>query len=211
MWCYNFIIKGLMKFLLVLALAVALVASTRISMEEKAFRDWMMKHGKMYNTWEEFDTRMGHFMNNFMKVRSAHPNFDVRQAHEYYDMHEDEFNVRNGFKADLIERKNVRYLPESNDQKVDWRGSGAVTPVKNQGSCGSCWAFSSTGSLEAAYFQKHGSLKSFSEQELVDCSKNGGNAGCNGGLMDNAFTYWESNSEELESDYTYTGADGTCA
>ena len=94
---------------------------------------------------------------------------------------------------------------------VDWRTEGAVTPVKNQGQCGSCWAFSATGSMEGAYFLKNKTLNSFSEQQLVDCSTTQGNQGCNGGLMDYAFTYAESTKMETESDYPYTGRDGSCS
>jgi len=101
---------------------------------------------------------------------------------------------------------------------VNWVQAGAVTPVKNQGQCGSCWSFSTTGALEGAYFVKNGKLVSFSEQQLVDCDnfRNGGHdQGCNGGLMDNAFD-WISNNRGLclESDYPYLSGDtqdsGSC-
>jgi len=92
---------------------------------------------------------------------------------------------------------------------VDWRNSGAVTGVKNQGSCGSCWAFSTTGALEGFHKIKSGSLLSLSEQQLVDCST--ANLGCNGGWPYKAITYAATHPLELESDYPYKGKDGTCA
>jgi C1A family cysteine protease len=102
---------------------------------------------------------------------------------------------------------------------VDWTTKGAVTPVKNQGSCGSCWSFSATGAMEGSYCIKTGTDCSkwtgFSEQELVDCDTGGGDMGCKGGLMDNAFTWVESNNGLCsESAYPYTSGTteqrGTC-
>merc|ERR1711871_474724 len=92
-------------------------------------------------------------------------------------------------------------------ESVNWVEKGAVTPVKDQGQCGSCWSFSTTGALEGAYYIKHNDLKSFSEQQLVSCDtlRNGGkDHGCNGGLMDNAFKWIEGNDGLcLEADYPY--------
>lgn len=93
---------------------------------------------------------------------------------------------------------------------VDWMEKGAVTPIKNQGQCGSCWAFSATGSMEGAHFLSSGKMSSFSEQQLVDCSTSYGNHGCQGGLMDMAFFYVKDHGITLESTYPYKGTNGKC-
>jgi len=138
---------------------------------------------------------------------------------EYSDMSHREFvSKMNGLKirgnlrssrvngSTWIAPSNVKY-PE----RVDWRDEGLVTPVKNQKDCGSCWAFSSTGSLEGQHKKKTGQLVSLSEQNLIDCSKPEGNEGCNGGVMDDAFRYVVKNHGiDTEESYPYTAKDGTC-
>jgi cathepsin L len=108
------------------------------------------------------------------------------------------------------ERDVVYFDVTSTPSSIDWRSKGAVTHVKDQGSCGSCWSFSATGAVEGAWFIKHGSLPSLSEQELVDCSKSYGNHGCNGGNAQKAFNYIKANDITTESDYPYKGRDQSC-
>lgn len=91
----------------------------------------------------------------------------------------------------------------------DWTEHGAVTPVKNQGSCGSCWAFSTTGTLEGAWAIKSKKLELLSEQQLVDCDTLH-DMGCGGGAMDYAFAYLEKNGIETEASYPYQGKNGKC-
>eukprot|EP00591_Stephanopyxis_turris_P016574 CAMPEP_0195541590 /NCGR_PEP_ID=MMETSP0794_2-20130614/51165_1 /TAXON_ID=515487 /ORGANISM="Stephanopyxis turris, Strain CCMP 815" /LENGTH=371 /DNA_ID=CAMNT_0040675693 /DNA_START=61 /DNA_END=1176 /DNA_ORIENTATION=+ len=95
------------------------------------------------------------------------------------------------------------------DDSKDWVALGAVTPIKNQGQCGSCWAFSTVVGVEGDYFIENGKLVSFSEQDLVSCSSSAGNQGCNGGLMDDAFQWIEKNGICTEEDYPYTSGSGT--
>merc|ERR1712232_100248 len=136
---------------------------------------------------------------------------------EFGDMTNDEFRkYYTGLKPITVPQQTVQsdLLLEENvgiPTSWDWRSKGVVTPVKNQGQCGSCWSFSATGSMEGAHAQKTGNLVGLSEQNLVDCSTAEGNEGCNGGLMDYAFEYViKNNGIDSEASYPYTAEDGTC-
>jgi len=136
---------------------------------------------------------------------------------EYADLENSEFvAMMNGYKQNVSRSVCTKYNPSGNPQDlpdtVDWRQKGYVTEIKNQGQCGSCWSFSTTGSLEGQNFKKTGKLVSLSEKNLMDCSKKEGNKGCEGGLMDNAFAYViKNNGIDTEESYPYKPKDSrTC-
>lgn len=190
-----------------------LFTATVLTSVDYKFMEYIVKWGKSYATSEEYKLRASLYKLKDSAIEAF--NLDSDNTHLvghnlFSDRTNDEMKVMNGYKHE--EATKISELPEVDIPKtIDWRTKGAVTPVKNQGQCGSCWAFSATGSLEAAYFLKHGTLKSFSEQQLVDCAGGKwGNYGCGGGLMDSAFKYIESYPLEEESDYSYTAVDGTC-
>ncbi len=141
-------------------------------------------------------------------------------VNKFADMTEGEFKAlyASGLRASQHKFRNVDLSllsterAAANPTSVDWSAKGAVTPIKNQQQCGSCWAFSTTGSVEGVSFISTGTLPSLSEQQLVDCSGAEGNQGCNGGLMDDGFQYIIDNKGiTTEAAYPYTAADGTCA
>jgi C1A family cysteine protease len=147
-------------------------------------------------------------------------------VNQFADMTSAEFaKMMNGYRADLRDtnlktgaglsagskctHRNITAVPES----VDWRGKGAVTEVKNQGQCGSCWAFSTTGAVEGAWQVSGKPLISLAEEELVQCDK-GKDEGCNGGIMENAYEWIMKNggitTEELYPYSSGTGVTGVC-
>jgi len=220
-----------MKFLLLLfgLFAVAQCVSF-VDLIKEEWGAFKAQHSKRYDSDTEEKFRMKIFMENRHKIAKHNQKYGMglvpfnQAINKYGDMLHSEFVATfNGFNktspknlkamhkksvkgATFISPANVK-VPDS----VDWRTKGAVTEVKNQGQCGSCWSFSATGSLEGQHFRKTGVLVSLSEQNLVDCSSNYGNNGCNGGLMDNAFQYVKDNGGiDTENSYTYEGQDDKC-
>jgi len=183
------------------------------------FSHWMITFGKTYASESEQAVHFQIFQDNYMFILNwnADPTATSQvELNQYADLNTEMFSAQIGcLTMTMNEREIIPFniTPEEIEAlpaTVNWATAGAVTPIKNQGQCGSCWAFSTTGSLEGLHFIADKSLLSFSEQQLVDCSGSYGNQGCNGGLMDNAFKYVIANGIELESVYPYTAVDGTC-
>jgi cathepsin L len=201
----------------ILALASLLAISFALSEYEyqAAFSMFMHQYQKSYDHLE-FAKRYNIFKSNLDFINAhnkANKTFTVGM-NKFGDLSIKEFSkIYLGTRITKqvpahVRKTSTRGLPAS----VDWRQKGAVTHVKNQGQCGSCWSFSTTGSVEGCHFLSTQKLVSLSEQNLVDCSTAQGNQGCDGGLMDDAFQYIISNGGiDTESSYPYTAEDGTCS
>ncbi|KAI0242156.1 Cathepsin L1 [Lamellibrachia satsuma] len=181
-------------------------------------------HSKHYHCWWEEQKRKTFFQERVAEISAHNLEYDLGRhtftmgINEYSDMSENEFSrTMNGlrynssatrFAQPLAAKEcNVSSLPTN----VDWREKGFVTPVKNQGQCGSCYAFSTTGSLEGQMFKKTGKLVSLSEKNIMDCSWKEGNEGCNGGTMDASFEYIKVNKGiDTEISYPYHAFSGKC-
>merc|ERR1711959_195179 len=200
-----------------IALTVAAAAAAPLSESEydALWTQFKLDYSKTYDAAEEA-ARLLTFKTNVDFITSHNARADEHGwtvgMNQFGDMSRTEFkNTMLTFKAEQKKPNPVKIFSEENlASSVDWTTKGAVTPVKNQGQCGSCWAFSTTGATEGAMQIATGKLQSFSEQELVDCAGSFGNQGCNGGLMDNGFKYIEANGDALEASYAYTGKTGTC-
>ncbi len=187
--------------------------------EWKQFTHFQERFSKKYENIEELEIRFAIFRENLRNI-IIH-NLDYSQnftmgVNQFTDLTPQEFKSTwvSGLKAEVGSYgcKSFTSSATGAPASVDWRNKGAVTSVKDQGQCGSCWTFSATGAIEGAWAIAKGDLVDLSEQELVDCATgiSYGSHGCNGGQMEGAFKFVIENGQCSLSSYPYTAKDGTC-
>jgi len=210
--------------LLVLSLLFGLAVGQIISVglgDEHQFRNWMKIYNKQYASEDEYAKKFAVFKANLRRYAKLNEKDDtvVHGPTKFSDMTHEEFKEKyllknfTGFKGQAIRpatpNKNVVPLPTS----YSWVSKGMTTPVYNQGQCGSCWAFSTTESIEsmtAIQSPSQGGLLSLSMQQIVDCDTS--DDGCNGGDPPTAYQYViGAGGLEAYSSYPYTAQDGYCA
>ena len=199
----------------IILLLLAGVVICRVVMEAEVtmeFSKFMKEHNKVYTTLDELQSRYNIFMDNYMAIvehNRVNKDFELG-VNQFADMTLAEIKERFLKKREGLTPCTLKHTKVPPQTEIDWRKKNAVSQVKNQGNCGSCWAFSTTGALEGLHAIKKGSLVEYSEQELVDCSRSYGNEGCNGGDMSAAFEYVKDKGISTEAEYPYEGRDRTC-
>ena len=180
--------------------------------EEKSFLSWMRETNQLF-TGDEYQTRFGVWMANKRLVQehnAGKKSFKIA-VNKLSALTPAEYKAMLGFKPVAKSSRAVASKAAPVDASLDWRDKGVVNSIKDQASCGSCWAFSTIQAAESNYAIKTGTLPRWSEQNLVDCDTT--SSGCNGGLMTSALDYvMDSQNGNFmdEDDYSYTGTDGTC-
>ncbi|RZC37668.1 cathepsin L1 [Asbolus verrucosus] len=216
-----------MKILIILFIAIyaseALLSKSVVTEEWNSFKK---SHGRQFNNFREEQYRKMVFQKKLQEIEDHNERY--RRGLETYEIGVNQFTdyteeemmpYTHGLELPLempeplINITSTYFLdvkaPTALPSSFDWRSRGVVTPVKNQGSCGSCWAFSTTGALESHYKIRYRSTVTLSEQQLVDCVRNA--QGCRGGWMNNAFTYIARNGGiNYDRDYPYQAKDGPC-
>jgi len=202
------------KFILALLIALIACDSELDSLIFQQFQKFIKKYNKKYESVNEYLARFEVFKSNVMtSLKESNESYQTgitkfsdlthqEFAKTYLNLNYDAMAMAN-FEPVTVKVSNA--APTS----YDWRNYGRVSAVKDQGSCGSCWAFSTVANLEGLYAATKGTIKTFSEQMLVDCDTS--DSGCNGGLMEYAFTWLKKNGGIMyDADYAYKGTKSTC-
>jgi len=208
------VIVSLLLHLFRTPIAMKLVfASLFASASAGIWEDYKQNWGKLYNGDESVAKKAYEENRKIIDEQNAMNDGLTFGENQFTDMTHHQFKTSSsfGYKAGSSSKTTLgvhKWQGETLAVSVDWRAEGKVNDVKDQGQCGSCWAFSTAASTEGSYAITEGTLVSVSEQMLVDCSTQ--NSGCNGGLMDYAFQFFQSNQPASEATYKYKGTDGTC-
>jgi len=204
-----------MKAIALLLVFVVAAFAAQLRNDRSEFVRWSSTNGKSY-TAGEMRARYGVWRKNvdYINMWNSHNSSSVLAMNKFGDLTNTEFaQYYLGLKQDSKATKSGITGPARTGlpASYSWVTQGAVTAIKNQQQCGSCWSFSTTGSVEGCHFIGTKNLVSLSEQNLMDCSYSQGNQGCDGGLMTQAMDYIISNGGiDTESSYPYTAQDGTC-
>ena len=202
------------KFLLVLVLALVACETDLDSLIFQQFQKFIKKYQKKYTSIDEFLARYEVFRRNVMATFKEENSLYQTGITKFSDLTKQEFaKIYLNLNYDAMAMANfdptIVKVSNAAPAAYDWRDYGRVSPVKDQGSCGSCWAFSTVANLEGLYYANKGVMKTFSEQMLVDCDTS--DSGCNGGLMEYAFTWLKKNGGIMtDTDYPYKGVKSTC-
>lgn len=190
--------------------ALALAGVTSASMAQTKFMEYIVKFGKSYGTIEEYTFRLEVFM--LMDFEITHHNANNEQwkmgHNKFSDYTEAEMEKMLKATAPMPDQEPTYLEAPTSFTAVDWIAAGAVNTIQDQGSCGSCWAFSTICGLEGGHAVATGELLKFSEQQIVDCSTE--NNGCGGGMSYNGYKYFTYNQPMSETEYPYKAVDGTC-
>jgi C1A family cysteine protease len=209
--------KSLLSAILLLsAAAIALYSMDVETQSPYSFEQFKTDFSKNYNREGEEQYRRTIFLRNLIKIESHNSNPKntyTQGVNQFSDLTDAEFQAL--YLTLRVPKINTDVVVEETSTSdingdIDWTAQGKVTPVKNQGQCGSCWAFSATAAQESAILLKDGTSVSLAEQQLVDCSRSYGNQGCNGGWMDSAFQYVQANGLTTTSAYPYVARDQAC-
>ena len=202
------------KFLIFLVFALVACETDIDTIMFQQFQKFIKKYRKKYNSMNEFIAIYEVFRRNVMETFKEENGSYRTGITKFSDLTHQEFAkiyLNLNYNALAIANFNPHIVKVTNaaPDAWDWREKGYVSPVKDQASCGSCWAFSTVANLEGQYYKKKGVMKTFSEQMLVDCDTY--DSGCNGGLMEYTFTWLKENGGIMtDTDYPYEGYDATC-